>query len=440
MKEIFRKKITSFLLISIFMLMNVLTGCEEKASEAMATAVAEDVTANETQTKPIETTEAETTEPPFVQTEINLMMIGDMLMHEGVQSSGLCDDGTYNYDHLFRFISEDIKAADIAIVNQEVILGGVELGLSGYPCFNCAYEVGDAIAAAGFNVVLHATNHTLDKRGQGVDNCINYWRTNHPKVAVLGMNETEADTENIYVYEQNGIKIAILNYTYGTNGINPPEGREYIVNYLDEDRVINDLAKANEIADFVIVCPHWGTEYTLTETDNQKQWAQLFADNGADLVIGTHPHVIEPVKWVDGANGGHTLVYYSLGNFVSNQDRAARMLGAMAKVVIADNEDGEVFIKEYGVEPLVTHQLSGAGQIGTYRLSDYTSELASQNRIMRKDSTFSYDYLVNTSEEVFGDLYSEGESCIMVNAEEMWDAGEVDADTEPSLGNENIGE
>ena len=351
------------------------------------------------------TEEPTTTEPPFEPVEIDVMMVGDILTHMGVQDSGRLADGSLNYDHLFANIKEDVQDADIAIVNQEVIIGGEELGLSGYPTFNCAYEIGDALVNAGFNVILHATNHTLDKGSVGVDNCINFWKSKYPDITYLGINQVAEDRDNIYVYEQEGIRIAVLNYTYGTNGIPLPEDRPYIVNLLEEDAVVADLEKAKAMSDFIIVCPHWGTEYTLVETEEQHYWAKLFADNGADLIIGAHPHVIEPVAWIEAEDNSRTLCYYSLGNFISTQNDASNMLGAMAKVTITNDEEGNVFIKEYSVEPLVTQKLWGTQEITTYKLSDYTADLASKNRIIDKDSSFSMSYLVNTCMQVFGDLY-----------------------------------
>lgn len=137
---------------------------------------------DEDETTTVETTEA-TTETTAAATEINLIMIGDMLAHEGVYGSGRQDDGTYNFDHLFAHIKDDIQASDMALVNQEVILGGTELGLSGHPLFNSPTELGDSLAAAGFNIVLHATNHALDKGAVGIDNTINFWKTKHPETA-----------------------------------------------------------------------------------------------------------------------------------------------------------------------------------------------------------------------------------------------------------------
>ena len=343
----------------------------------------------------------------------NIKMIGDILMHEGVTNSGLLDDGTYNYDHIFANVKNEIQGADIAIVNQEVILGGKELGLSGYPCFNGPFEMGDALVNAGFNVVLHATNHALDKGATGIDNCLNFWKTSYPDMAVLGVAQTKEESENIYVYEQNGIRIAILNYTYGTNGIALPTGREYMVNMLDENRIINDLKRAKEMSDFVIVCPHWGPEYKNEPWNepgsiyDEVGWAKLMADNGADLIIAAHPHVIQPVEWIEGKDGNKTLCYYSLGNFVSNQDKAPRMLGAMADITISNTEDGQIYIKDYGVIPVVTHKLFGKQAITTYKLSDYTEELAAQNKIKNEDGSFSLQYCKDLCRKVFGDLYKE---------------------------------
>lgn len=351
--------------------------------------------------KNIEIKEKEKEKPPV---EVSLSMVGDVLLHTQVQKSGLQSDGSYNYEHLFKNVKEQFQNSDISIVNQEVMLGGTELGLSSYPSFNGAFEVGDALAASGVNVVLHATNHTLDRGKQAVDNCMNFWKNSHPEVQVLGINESQEEQDNdIYVYEKDGFKIAILNYTYGTNGIPLPKDRPYIVNLLDEAKIDADLKKANELADFVIVCPHWGTEYTFEPVEEQKNWTQFFLERGVDLVIGEHPHVIEPVEWVENEEN-KMLVYYSLGNFTSKQADAQCMVGAMANVVLQKDSKGVASIKEFGVEPLVTHIATGSDYT-TYYLKDYTEELASQNKIRSTDGSFTLDYCKELSSKVFGELY-----------------------------------
>lgn len=339
--------------------------------------------------------------------EVRLSMVGDVLLHTQVQKSGDKGNGNYNYDHLFKNVKEQFQSSDISIANQEVILGGKELGLSSYPCFNGAYEVGDALANAGVNVVLHATNHTLDKRAQAVDNCMKFWKEKHPEVAALGINATQEEQDHIYVYEKDGFKIAILNYTYGTNGIPLPADRPYLVNLLDEEKIDADLKKANELADFVIVCPHWGTEYQFQAGDEQKKWAEFFVKRGVDLVIGAHPHVIQPVEWVeDSVSGNKMLVYYSLGNFTSRQADAQCMVGAMANVTIVKDGEGNAAIKDYSVEPLVTH-IGTTTDYTTYFLKDYTESLASQNKIRSTDGAFTLDYCKKLSSQVFGEMYKQ---------------------------------
>lgn len=357
--------------------------------------------------------------------EVTLVMVGDILLHTPVTESGEQEDGTYNFDALFANVKDEISEADLALVNQEVIIGGEELGISGYPSFNAPYELGDALVDAGFDVVLHATNHALDQGKKGIKNCLSFWEKNYPEMTVLGINESKEAQDTIYVYEQDGIRIAILNYTYGTNGIALPSDMPYAVNLLEEERVTEDIAKAKELADFIVVCPHWGTEYQLTASGEQERWMKIFLENGVDLVIGTHPHVIEPIVWMtrdgevmetpvdatadytwQGAGEDGMLVYYSLGNFVnwtssSGEGIANRMVGGMAEITIGKTEGGEAFIVAYGVEPLVCHLTEGTNGVTTYLLSEYTKEQAAENAIIAQDAAFSKEYCEALCDEVW---------------------------------------
>ena len=214
---------------------------------------------------------------------VNLIAVGDMLLHGGIHNSSLQPDGSYNYAHVFEHTKDRIAAADIAVANQEVILGGVELGVSSYPAFNSPQAFGDALVDTGFDVILHASNHTMDKDTVGVLNTIHFWKEKHPDTTFLGINENEDERDTIRIVEKDGIKIAMLNYTYGLNGFSLPADKPYLVNLMDDahkTEIAQDMKNAREQADFVIVYPHWGTEYMLEATDEQKQWAQFFADNG----------------------------------------------------------------------------------------------------------------------------------------------------------------
>jgi len=202
----------------------------------------------------------------------------------------------------------------------------------------------------------------------------------------------------------------------------------YAVNLLDEDKVRSDIQRAEAEGDFTIVCPHWGTEYNLGISDQQKKWTDIFYEEGVDLVIGTHPHVVEPVEVIYKEGNAHKmLVYYSLGNYVNwtsgtGDGVSDRMLGAIADVNldISGNavgaevttggsviSDEDVFIKSYGVDLIVSHVTSGTNGVTVYKLDDYTQELAGQNEIVSQDPDFSLEYLNALSQQVFGDLVND---------------------------------
>ena len=355
-------------------------------------------------------TDIPTPEPTATPTpSISLIMVGDMLMHTPVEESSLQEDGSYDYSAIFAETADLIEEADLALVNQEVIIGGEELGISGYPAFNAPYELGHELVEVGFDVICQGTNHALDKGRKGLLNCINFWEENYPEVAVLGIHDSRESQDEIYVYEQDGIKIAILNYTYGTNGIPLPDGMPYAVDLLEKEKVVSDIQRADELADFTILCPHWGTEYELGVSAMQEKWTAIFLENGVDLVLGTHPHVIEPIEWVrDEETGQQMLVYYSLGNFVnwtsgSGAGIANRMVGGMAKVTIERDEKGKVAIAEYDVEPLVCHLQEGINGVKVYPLYNYTTELAAENEIIKQDSAFSLEYCQELCKKVWGE-------------------------------------
>ena len=344
---------------------------------------------------------------------VDLLMIGDMLIHKPVYKSGIQSDGSLNYEHFFENIQEDLDEAEIKIVNQETILGGSQLGFSSYPCFNSPQEIGDSEAKAGFNVILHATNHAIDKGFTAINNTMNFWEQNYPDIMILGLNKSQEEQNNIQIYEQNDFKIALLNYTYGTNGIPLPSDKPYLVNVLNEEKVTQDITLAKSLADFVVVLPHWGTEYRYTPDSLQQKYTNLFSKLGVDLVIGTHPHVLENIELITNDEGHQMLVYYSLGNYVSGQTKRDRVIGGMAKVSIEkDYETGECFITEYELDPIVTQQ----GTYTSYKLEDYNDELAKENRIRNYSgcSNFNIEYINNLCTDILGESFNQEEEKVLV--------------------------
>ena len=406
--------------IYILLLTIIYSGCGraetplQKHSVTIETdpAIADTVEASQNVTFYGETSESEAVEPAR---EYTIVMVGDVLLHTPVEESCKQPDGNYDYESLFTHTKDEISAADLALVNQEVIIGGADLGITGYPSFNADFSLCDSLAGAGFDIICHATNHAMDKGRKGLINCAKYWKENYPQITVLGIHDT-ADTSTScgaepVILDLPDMKIAVLNYTYGTNGIPLPDDMPYAVDLLDEEQVAADIRRAEELADFTIVCPHWGTEYRLTPDASQEKWTKVFAENGADLVLGTHPHVIEPIEWVTDEERDHEmLVYYSLGNFVNwtsgtGEGVANRMVGGMAEVTLTKNDNGELEIADYGVKPMISHVASGPEGVTTYFLEDYPEELAEENEIVSQDPDFSREYCVNLCDSVWGDLW-----------------------------------
>lgn len=331
---------------------------------------------------------------------VSLVAVGDNLIHNSVLKSGRINDSTYNFDRLFDVMRDDFQEADIAIINQETILGGDFRPYDGYPNFNSPNELGDAIVKSGFDVVLQASNHTLDVGTQGVLNCIEYWKK-QDDITYLGINDSQEERETIRVIERNGIRIALLNYTYGLNGRILPKDKPYLVNLIDTTLIKSDLEKAEILADFTIVFPHWGVEYVYKPNKEQTSLAKMMVRYGADLIIGTHPHVLQPIEWIEASNGNKALCYYSLGNYTSGQKATPRVLGGMAKIELKRINDS-VFINNAGVIPLITHYewVNGTSLHQTYKLSEYTERLEKRHSLNYYDSTFSVKTLKDLSEQI----------------------------------------
>ena len=262
--------------------------------------------------------------------KVSVITAGDNLIHQSIYKDAQTSYNEYDFTPMYELIKPIVKEYDIAYYNQETILGGKDLGVSDYPTFNSPQEVGDAMIDAGFNLVSLATNHTMDSGEQAVLKSREYWDTKENVLAVGSYSSFE-DKEKIRIMEKNNISYTMLNYTYGTNGIAVPKGKEYLVNVWPTDLEINDpekdtkyqeykkevkkdIDKVRDKVDVLIVAMHWGVEYTHEPTAYEKDMAEYLANEGVDVIIGTHPHVIQPVTWID-----NTLVIYSLGNFISAQ-------------------------------------------------------------------------------------------------------------------------
>ena len=274
--------------------------------------------------------------------ELNLAMVGDALIHDGVYKDAYNSNTGYDFKKHLELLKPIIQEYDLAFYNQETILGGTELGLSTYPRFNSPYEVGDAFVDAGFNLVSLANNHTLDRGEPAILNSIQYW--NDKDVYYSGSYDSNETRDEIRILEKNGITYALLAYTTMTNGLSIPEEKEYLLNVYSDDMVKKDIEKIKDNVDVIIVSMHWGDEYQLTPNDEQIRIANYLALLEVDIVIGTHPHVVQPIEYI-----GKTLVLYSLGNVISAQNSSGdyqKRIGLLSSVNIKKTIEEEKVLIE----------------------------------------------------------------------------------------------
>lgn len=328
---------------------------------------------------------------------LTLIAVGDNLIHGPIyrQANERSNNSGFDFRPAYQQIASYLAEADLALMNQETPLGGTELGLSSYPQFNSPQELGEQMIELGFNMFSHANNHVLDAGQRGFNNTIAFWRRQSAEKPVI-MAGIAADREDdqLQILQVKDLKIALLAYTYGTNGLRLPKSSSGIIKYLDDDLICQELDKAIAEANIVIVSVHWGQEYQANANNEQKRLAQLMADNGADIIIGSHPHVLQGVEMLSTPDGRQVPVFYSLGNFISAQNRPDTMLGGMAKVqMVYDKATGKLSLTELGIIPLVTDYTASYKNITIYPLNSYTEAQANRHGVRASNSSFSLAYL-----------------------------------------------
>ena len=288
--------------------------------------------------------------------DISFAVFGDILIHEPIYRYGL-SQGDFSF--LFENQMDRLKEYDVTVINQETPFVKDPSAYSDYPRFGTPVEVEKAIKEAGFDVVTCATNHALDQGAEGV----NVTKTLLQEDGITCLGIQKADEKEYRPYEllkRKGVCFALFNYTYGTNGIRLPEDAPYMVHLLsEEDQVRADLEKARREADAVIVFVHWGTEESKGTDAFQEKWAGIFLESGVDVVVGTHPHVLQPYELLE-KNGHQMLVYYSIGNFISAQPVKSCQKGGMAFFTMSPFKDG-YHVTDYGLTPLTITWEKGKG-------------------------------------------------------------------------------
>ena len=329
---------------------------------------------------------------------IKLLMVGDNLINDKIYNTMKTND-TYDFKPIYTYIKEINKEYDLAYYNQETILGGSSIGVSSYPAFNSPYEVGDATIDAGFNLVSLATNHTLDRGEQAIINSRDYWNSKDNVLAV-GSYSSNEEKDEIHILKKNNITYTMLNYTYGTNGIKVPSNKEYLVNvwpctgndpstdtkYQEYKKTVKeDIEKVRDKVDLLIVAIHWGIEYKYTPNEYQKDMASYLASLGVNIIIGTHPHVVEPITYID-----NTLVIYSLGNFVSAQDTVEdynTRVGLLSTVTINKDSNNNISLSDLNNELIFTTNSSNSYKVIPFSNPDIKTYLNDYERVYNKYSS-----------------------------------------------------
>lgn len=310
---------------------------------------------------------------------ISLCAIGDIMCHD-TQYKDAYDSTTKTYDfsHVFTNIADELSSADITIGNLETTFAGADRGYSGYPTFNTPDALATNLKSMGIDVLSTANNHSLDKGYSGLTRTLEVLDEN--QISHMGTYSSEESQNEILVKDVNGIKIAFLSYTYGTNGIPVPSGKNYCINLIDKEQIKTDLNKAKDLdVDLISVSMHWGNEYRLKPTTEQEELADFLFANGVDIILGSHAHVLEPMEkrtvTLEDGTTKDGFVIYSLGNFVSAQNKQYTNHSIILNLQITKHAEGNITIDSYEYTPIYVDN-RGASAKERFKILDIKASIS----------------------------------------------------------------
>lgn len=351
-----------------------------------------------------ESAETNAAEPEITAT-VRVLAVGDNLIHKTLynQAAARADWNGYDFTYAYDNVDDFIRSADLSIINQETLICNDVLEPSDYPHFNSPRALGDHMIDIGFDVFTMANNHCLDQHEEGLSACLDYWDTK-PSVTVLGVYRNQEDKDNIRTRNVNGIEFSFLSYTEYTNGLSLPDSSEMIIgDSNDVEGMISDIKKAKELSDVCIVSLHWGVEDSDVIADSQRDTAKRLADAGADVIIGTHPHVLRDIEMIECEDGRKTLCAYSLGNFISAQATPQNLIGGILEFFIDRN--GNTFtVEDVTLYPTITHYESHYANDRLYLYSQYSDEIAASHGINSK-YRFNCEYIDSILEKNISKKY-----------------------------------
>lgn len=329
---------------------------------------------------------------------INMAVIGDIMCHSpNYKDAYNSSTKSYDFSTFFTQIKSYISSADIAVGNLETTFAGGTKAYSGYPTFNSPPELAKDIKDMGIDLLTTSNNHSMDTGYNGLINTIE--ELDKLGISHTGTFKSQDDKDTILIKEVNGIKIAFLSYTYGTNGIAIPKGKEYCINLIDKELIKSHLTKAKELQpDLICVSMHWGIEYKTKQNKEQEQLADFLFENGADIILGSHPHVLEPMEkrtiTLDDGTTKDGFVIYSLGNFCSAQKDKYTKDSIILNLKLTKHPDGKVSIDSYDYIPIYM-QDSGADAANRYQIVDLTKQIESYEAGTSNVSKTWYNTYVN---------------------------------------------
>jgi len=312
---------------------------------------------------------------------VHMSAVGDIMCHlTNVKNAYNSTSKDYDFSNVFKNIENYTQNADITVGNLETTFAGSSRGYTGYPTFNTPEVLGKNLKDIGFDVICTANNHSIDKGYSGIESTLNF--LDEYELDHYGTARSVEEQNTILVKDVNGIKIAFLAYTYGTNGITIPSGKEYSVNLIDKELIKEHirLAKQQEV-DVICVSMHWGTEYRLTPHSTQEDLADFLFENGVDIILGSHPHVLEPMEkrtiTLEDGTSKDGFVIYSLGNFVSGQIYANTKSTVILDIQITKDSEGKISIDSVNYTPVYLYDAgSGSKSRSRYTLIDVEKSIS----------------------------------------------------------------
>jgi poly-gamma-glutamate synthesis protein (capsule biosynthesis protein) len=328
---------------------------------------------------------------------VSFIAVGDNLFHDSVIRSSLnVETGEYDFFPIYTEIKSIVSNADLAFINQETVMAGVQFGYSGYPAFNTPQSLAPALADAGFDIFNLANNHAMDKGASGLIATLDYLDT-IKNITVIGARKEGAHAR---IITKNNISFGFLAYTHSLNGIPLPRDNPNIVSMINKTKMTEEISNLRLLCDFLIISIHWGDEYKLEPGKDQTDLALFLAEQNVDLIIGHHPHVLQRVETIVLPDGRKTLCYYSLGNFASHQRERERIIGGMAVITFTKSKDGEPSISEFGIMPLITHYDKSFNNTKIYPFFAYTEELLAEHGLKNFGEGLSMDFFYGVTKRL----------------------------------------